>query len=94
MAKEGKREGEESYQEPIKHSRSTAKKVTVLVGEASRGGINATKCRNEFGHKPDVRITDGVSQQTDEWNNGHKGARISEGAPHGEKQGPAWLGIG
>lgn len=63
-------------------------------GEASGGGINATKCRNEFGCRPDVRIIACVSQQTDGRNNGHKGAHISGGLPTGEKLGPVWLGTG
>lgn len=47
-------------------------------GKASGGRINATKCRNEFGCRPDVRIIACVSQQTDGWNNSHKGERIWE----------------
>lgn len=63
-------------------------------GKASRGRINAIKCRNDFGSRPDVRIIACVSQQTDGWNNSHKGARILERVPSEKKLDPAWFGTG
>ncbi len=69
-------------------------KHTALEGKSSRGRINALKCRNEFGRRPDVRIIACVSQQTDGWNNSHKGECNLERVPDGKKRGPAWLGMG
>lgn len=63
-------------------------------GKASRGRINAIKCRNDFGSRPDVRIIACVSQQTDGWNNSHKGARILERVPREKKLDPAGFGTG
>lgn len=79
----------------MKLSRSTERKHAALEGEASSARINAVKCRNEFGQKPDVKIIACVSQQTDGWNNSPKGARVL--GPDGEKEkkrnGPSAVGI-
>lgn len=82
-----------SNEERSKAHRSREHRLTALEGEASRGRINATKCRNEFGGRPDVRIIACVSQQRDEWNNSHKGARILERLPNGEKKNWAQHGL-
>lgn len=71
-----------------KKSNKEPNKAHNSRGEASRGRINAIKCRNEFGSRPDVRIIAHVSQLTEGWNNSHKGVPTLERVPSEKKLGP------